>query len=88
MSSDNVKLPGGHYSAANPIPNIQRFVKSLDKDKKERDAKINKQTQARAVQDRDGGGAVDHKPRKSAGFQRHERLSLILQREKKSRLRM
>lgn len=66
MSSDNKKLPGGHYSGANPIPNIQRFVESLDKDKKERDAKINEQLKARAAQGRDGGDAIDHKPGKAA----------------------
>jgi hypothetical protein len=46
MSNDHKKGPGGHYSGANPIPNIQRFVESLDKDKKQRDAKINEQMKA------------------------------------------
>ena len=41
MSEDQKKVPGGHYSGANPIPNIQKFVESLDADKKERDRKIN-----------------------------------------------
>ncbi|KAG4437792.1 hypothetical protein IFR05_006727 [Cadophora sp. M221] len=42
MASENQKTsPGGHYSGANPIPNIQKFVESLDADKKERDKKIN-----------------------------------------------
>lgn len=41
MSNDHKKGPGGHYSGANPIPNIQRFVESLDADKKARDTKIN-----------------------------------------------
>ncbi|KAI1403785.1 hypothetical protein F4819DRAFT_191347 [Hypoxylon fuscum] len=31
---------GGHYSGRNRIPNIKEFVAGLDKDKKERDAKI------------------------------------------------
>jgi len=43
MSNQNKKGPGGHYSGTNPIPNIQRFVESLDKDKRERDAKINEE---------------------------------------------
>ncbi|KAI1364973.1 hypothetical protein F5Y08DRAFT_305513 [Xylaria arbuscula] len=32
--------PGGHYSGLNRIPNIKEFAASLDRDKKERDAKI------------------------------------------------
>ncbi|KAI9656082.1 MAG: hypothetical protein M1829_000437 [Trizodia sp. TS-e1964] len=32
--------PGKPYSGANPIPNIQRFIDSLDKDKKERDKHV------------------------------------------------
>ena len=48
MSSQQHKTgPGGHYSGNNPIPNIQRFVESLDKDKRERDAKINEQMKAK-----------------------------------------
>ncbi|KAH8811729.1 hypothetical protein F5884DRAFT_728173 [Xylogone sp. PMI_703] len=40
MSATNKKVPGGHYSGMNKIPNIQQFIENLDKDKKERDAKI------------------------------------------------
>lgn len=54
-SNLNKKGPGGHYSGANPIPNIQRFVESLDADKKERDKKINEQAQSKNT-----GEAVDH----------------------------
>lgn len=54
-SNLNKKGPGGHYSGANPIPNIQRFVESLDADKKERDKKINDQ-----MQNKNAGEAVDH----------------------------
>ncbi|TVY91336.1 Meiotically up-regulated protein [Lachnellula willkommii] len=43
MSNGHKKGPGGHYSATNPIPNIQRFVESLDQDKKGRDAKLDEQ---------------------------------------------
>jgi hypothetical protein len=32
--------PGGHYSSRNPVPNIQRFIQSLDADKKQRDAAL------------------------------------------------
>ncbi len=38
--------PGGHYSGTNRIPNIQQFVERLDKDKKERDAQIDRDLQA------------------------------------------
>ncbi len=34
---------GKPYSGANPIPNIQKFVESLDKDKRERDRQIDEQ---------------------------------------------
>ena len=47
--------PGGHYSGSNPVPNIQRFVESLDKDKKDRDAKINERAKGNK-----GSEAVDH----------------------------
>lgn len=33
-------FPGGHYSGMNRIPNIKEFAASLDRDKKNRDAKI------------------------------------------------
>jgi hypothetical protein len=59
MSNDHKKGPGGHYSGANPIPNIQRFVESLDVDKKARDAKINADTSATSdVQDNKQGKLV------------------------------
>lgn len=32
--------PGGHYSGHNPIPTVKQFVENLDKDKKERDKKL------------------------------------------------
>jgi hypothetical protein len=40
MSVDTQHAPGGHYSGRNRIPNIQEFVASLDRDKRERDAQI------------------------------------------------
>jgi hypothetical protein len=67
MSNDHKKGPGGHYSGANPIPNIHRFIESLGKDKRARDAKINEQMKASSAQGRDGGDAVDHKPGENAG---------------------
>ncbi|KAB8288184.1 hypothetical protein EYC80_010189 [Monilinia laxa] len=55
MSNEHKKGPGAHYSGANPIPNIQRFVDSLDSDKRDRDAKINEH-----LQQRDHSEATDH----------------------------
>lgn len=55
MSNDHKKGPGGHYSGANPIPNIQRFVESLDSDKKHRDARIDDKLQQRVQ-----GDSTDH----------------------------
>lgn len=39
-SEDQKTVPGGHYSGANPVPNIQKFVESLDAEKKKRDRNI------------------------------------------------
>jgi len=62
MSNDHKKGPGGHYSGANPIPNIQKFIQSLDADKKERDANIEAQMKATGTSD-----VRDHKQGKSVG---------------------
>ena len=43
MSTQQQRAPQGHYSGANPIPTIQKFVENLDKDKKERDRLIDEQ---------------------------------------------
>lgn len=32
--------PGGHYSGHNKIPTVNQFIERLDRDKKERDQKI------------------------------------------------
>lgn len=55
MSNDHKKGPGAHYSGSNPIPNIQRFVESLDSEKRDRDAQINQRLQSRTE-----GTATDH----------------------------
>jgi hypothetical protein len=39
-SAGQHQAPGGHYSGRNPIPNIQKFVENLDRDKKRRDKEI------------------------------------------------
>ena len=64
MSNDHKKGPGGHYSATNPIPNIQKFVESLDKDKKGRDAKLDEQTRSNPP---NSSEARDHKQGKPKG---------------------
>lgn len=45
-SKDHKKVPGGHYSATNPVPNIQKFIESIDAGKKDRDARIDAQLRA------------------------------------------
>ena len=65
MSNHNKKGPGGHYSATNPIPNIQEFVESLDKDKKERDAKLDEQMSTKQL---NSSEAEDHKPGQTKGI--------------------
>lgn len=32
--------PGGHYSGANPVPTVRKFLENLDQDKKERDRQV------------------------------------------------
>jgi len=51
------KGPGGHYSGANPVPNIQKFIQSLDSEKKERDSKIEAQSKANGTTSQSGSGA-------------------------------
>jgi hypothetical protein len=34
------KTPGGHYSGANPVPTVKKFMESLDVGKKDRDKKV------------------------------------------------
>lgn len=46
MSGDAKFAPGGHYSGRNPVPNIQKFIENMDKDKKARDAQIMAQQKA------------------------------------------
>lgn len=51
--------PGGHWSAANPIPTIQKFVENLDKDKKERDKGIDEELRRRKEAKAAGGKPSD-----------------------------
>lgn len=62
------KAPGGHYSGTNPIPNIQKFVENLDRDKKDRDRKIDEDAKARKAQGLPKEGEVqDHKNQATKG---------------------
>lgn len=63
MSNDTKVRPGGHYSGKNPIPNVQRFIASMDADKKQRDAKIDAEMSA----NNSSGEAKDHTPGQPAG---------------------
>lgn len=50
--------PGGHYSGMNPVPTIQKFIESLDKDKRDRDAKIDQEEQEKLKKANQGNGDV------------------------------
>jgi len=49
---------GGYYSGRNRIPNIKEFAAALDRDKKQRDAKIDEETKHKGTT---GSGVKDHK---------------------------
>jgi len=46
METQQQRKPGGHWSAANPIPTVQKFVEMLDENKKERDRQIDEANKA------------------------------------------
>lgn len=52
--------PGGHWSAANPIPTIQKFVENLDKDKRDRDQQIDDEIKRRQQDANKSKQAVDN----------------------------
>ena len=47
MADDQTHYPGGHYSGRNKIPTVDKFLQSLDRDKKARDEAIDKELQDR-----------------------------------------
>jgi hypothetical protein len=51
--------PASHWSAANPIPTIHKFVENLDKDKKERDRQIDEELKRRQQNAQDQGKSFD-----------------------------
>lgn len=63
MSVTEKKVPGGHYSGRNPVPNIQRFIENLDSEKKERDKKLEDDMKTPKV----NGEVKDHTQGRPAG---------------------
>ncbi|KAJ4297531.1 hypothetical protein N0V90_005423 [Kalmusia sp. IMI 367209] len=59
------RAPGGHYSGANPVPTVKKFLENLDKDKAERDRKVDEQEAARKKQAAAKGEVVPHKEQKA-----------------------
>jgi hypothetical protein len=55
--------PGGHYSGHNPVPTVKKFIENLDKDKAERDRKID-ESQKPATGPAATGDATPHKAKK------------------------
>lgn len=51
--------PASHWSAANPIPTIHKFVENLDKDKRERDKQIDEELKRRQQNAQDQGESFD-----------------------------
>lgn len=50
--------PGQHYSGSNRIPNIKQFMERLDKDKSQRDAKIDAEASGAHTQNKNAQGEV------------------------------
>jgi len=55
------QAPGGHYSGRNPVPTVKKFIENLDKDKAERDRKLDQQN---ASAKKNTGEAVPHRAQK------------------------
>jgi hypothetical protein len=58
---------GKPWSGANPIPNIQKFVESLDKDKRNRDRQIDEQNQQHEQQHKGVVKAHENAPKPTGG---------------------
>lgn len=43
---------GEHWSGANPVPTVQKFVEHLDREKKERDRRIDEENKAKQERNR------------------------------------
>ena len=64
MADQQQHAPGGHYSARNPVPTVKKFIENLDKDKAERDRRIDEQNKANKQKQNTTGDAIPHKPQK------------------------
>jgi hypothetical protein len=61
MAEQQQHKPGGHYSGANPVPTVRKFIENLDKDKAARDRKLDEESANKAK----SGEAVPHKVQKA-----------------------
>ncbi|KAI4163097.1 MAG: hypothetical protein LQ342_003224 [Letrouitia transgressa] len=61
MTEQQQKAPGGYYSGKNKIPDIKTFVQNLDKDKRERDQRLDEARKAGNTQ----GDAKPHQATKA-----------------------
>lgn len=66
MASTDHKVAPGHYSGHNPIPNVKKFVEGLDKEKKERDKRIDEAAKSGKA-GTDVRDHVEDKPKGKAG---------------------
>ncbi|EEH45524.1 uncharacterized protein PADG_01674 [Paracoccidioides brasiliensis Pb18] len=51
MASHAQRYPGGHWSANNPVPTVQKYLHGLDKQKKERDKQIDEANKLQEEED-------------------------------------
>jgi hypothetical protein len=61
MADQQQHAPGGHYSGRNPVPTVKKFIENLDKDKADRDRKLDEQNATA----KKTGEAVPHKAPKA-----------------------
>lgn len=64
MADQQQHAPGGHYSGANPVPTVKKFIENLDKDKSARDRKLDEQEKERKKAAATGD-ATPHTPQKA-----------------------
>lgn len=50
---------GQNWSGGNPIPTVQKFIEHLDRDKKERDRRIDEENRAKKQHAKQGGAGQD-----------------------------
>ncbi|KAF2100055.1 hypothetical protein NA57DRAFT_75559 [Rhizodiscina lignyota] len=70
MAEQQQQTYPGHYSGANPVPTVKKFIQSLDKDKAERDKQIDQQSKAtKANKNAPRGGDAKPHEAQSAGVE-------------------